>query len=142
MKILCRIVEFVIATFNVKSSRRSARCLYQFWFSFLCSFFRFFLFISFFVICTQLKTEDEENELELHDTNGKSDAKTEDMATESSTTTMTENGSEILMTVVTKADDSSPAPANHQQVFWIQSGSHPPPPSLYTIKQLNYSQVA
>lgn len=111
--------------------------------------FFFFAFVSFvfvfnfgfLLLFTQLKTEDEENELEMRDANGKSDAKNDDMAS-SESTALTENGSEILMTVVTKPDDSSPAPANHQQVFWIQSGSHPPPPSLYTIKQLNYSQVA
>lgn len=96
------------------------------------------IFVS--VIFIQLKTEDEENDLDLRDINGKSDSKS-DVASE--TTTITENGQEILMTVVTKTEDSenSPTPANHQQVFWIQSGSHPPPPSLYTIKQLNYSQV-
>lgn len=92
----------------------------------------------------QLKTEDEENDPELRDTNGKTDGnKNDDMTTEQ-TTTITENGSEILMTVVAKAEgmDTSPSPANHQQVFWIQSGTNPPPQSLYTIKQLNYSQVA
>ncbi len=95
-----------------------------------------------FVIFVQLKTEDEENDIELRDSNGKTDAKSDDMASES--TAMPENGSEILMTVVAKSEgnDASPAPANHQQVFWIQSGSHQPPTSLYTIKQLNYSQVA
>lgn len=90
----------------------------------------------------QLKTEDEENDMELRDGNGKVDGKNDDLVA-SETTAMTENGQEILMTVVSKADasDTSPAPANHQQVFWIQSGSHQPPTSLYTIKQLNYSQV-
>lgn len=105
-------------------------------------FFFFSFYVHFcFVTFTQLKTEDEENDLELRDANGKSDVKNDDMASEA--TGNSENGQEILMTVVAKADGSetSPTPANHQQVFWIQSGSHQPPPSLYTIKQLNYSQV-
>lgn len=116
----------------------SGRLCFLFYFVFVFSFYVHF----YFVIFIQLKTEDEENDLELRDTNGKSDVKSDDMVNES--TTITENGQEILMTVVnSKADGSetSPTPANHQQVFWIQSGSHPPPPSLYTIKQLNYSQV-
>lgn len=109
---------------------------------FLSFFFFFRFYVHFcFVIFIQLKTEDEENDLELRDTNGKSDVKSDDMASEA--TAISENGPEILMTVVTKSDGSetSPTPANHQQVFWIQSGVNPPPPSLYTIKQLNYSQV-
>lgn len=92
------------------------------------------------LLFTQLKTEDEENDPEQRDANGKTDAKNDDMASE--TTTMTESGQEIVMAVVSKSEgnETSPTPANHQQVFWIQ-GSHPQP-SMYTIKQLNYSQVA
>lgn len=137
--------NLILYFFNTLSSRHiycknnvSLRLVFLFYFVFIFSFYVHFCF----VIFIQLKTEDEENDLELRDTNGKSDVKSDDMVTE--TTAITENGQEILMTVVnskTDGNETSPTPANHQQVFWIQSGSHPPPPSLYTIKQLNYSQV-
>ena len=69
------------------------------------------------------------------------------------TQTITENGREVIMSVViprnknenndgtTILSPSSQQQNQHEQIIWIPAGANNAPPALYSIKQVNYSQV-